>query len=100
MTTKSVLCLLALFSCLMQAIAADSVTVDGVRSLPTKAHPMAGDETGKGPDVTVMDNGDGTVTMSNGIAAIVIVTKTARLNSVTLNSTTRRFTPAGRFVWK
>ncbi len=48
---------------------------------------MAGGGTGKGPDVTLMDNGDGSVTMSNGIAAIVIVTKTARLNSVTLTST-------------
>ena len=35
-----------------------------------------------GPDVTVTDNGDDTVTMSNGIASIVIVKKTGRLNSV------------------
>jgi rhamnogalacturonan endolyase len=48
---------------------------------------IAGGGTGKGPDVTVMDNGDGSVTMSNGIATIVIVKKTARLNSVTLTST-------------
>ena len=86
MTTKSVLCLLALFSCLLQAIAADPVNVDLVRSLPTQGHAMAGGGTGKGPDVTVMDNGDGTVMMSNGIAAIIIVTKTARLNSVTLTT--------------
>jgi len=33
--------------------------------------------------VTVQDNGDGTVTMSNGIASIVIVKNTGRLNSVT-----------------
>ncbi|EDY17555.1 Fibronectin type III domain protein [Chthoniobacter flavus Ellin428] len=38
--------------------------------------------TGPGPNVTVKENGDGTVTMANGIASIVIVTKTGRLNSV------------------
>jgi hypothetical protein len=38
---------------------------------------------GGGPDVTVKDNGDDTVTMSNGIASIVVVKKTGRLNSVT-----------------
>ena len=36
-----------------------------------------------GPNVTVTDNGDDTVTMANGIASIVIVKKTGRLNSVT-----------------
>ena len=35
-----------------------------------------------GPDVTVRENGDGTVTMSNGIVTLVLVTKTARLNSI------------------
>src|ERR1700679_1795404 len=39
--------------------------------------------TGAGPDVTVTDNGNGTVTMANGIVAIVIVKKTSRLNDVT-----------------
>jgi len=39
--------------------------------------------TGKAPDVTVTDNGDDTVTMTNGIASMVIVKKTGRLNSVT-----------------
>ena len=42
----------------------------------------APDGTGAGPNVTVTDNGDDTVTMANGIAAIVIVKKTGRLNSV------------------
>jgi rhamnogalacturonan endolyase len=42
-----------------------------------------GGGTGEGPDVTVTDNGDGTVTMANGIASIVIVKKTSRLNEVT-----------------
>ncbi|RYG28355.1 MAG: hypothetical protein EON93_18735, partial [Burkholderiales bacterium] len=42
----------------------------------------AADGTGAGPDVKVTDNGDGTVTMANGIASIVIVKKTGRLNSV------------------
>jgi rhamnogalacturonan endolyase len=43
----------------------------------------APDGTGAGQNVTVTDNGDDTVTMANGIAAIVIVKKTGRLNSVT-----------------
>jgi rhamnogalacturonan endolyase len=42
-----------------------------------------GGGTGEGPDVTVIDNGDGTVTMANGIVSIVIVKKTSRLNEVT-----------------
>ena len=42
---------------------------------------VAADGTGPGPNVTVTDNGD-TVTMANGIASIVIVKKTGRLNSV------------------
>ena len=37
----------------------------------------------QGPNVTVVDNGDGTVTMGNGIAEIVIVKATSRLNSST-----------------
>ena len=43
---------------------------------------VAADGTGAGPNVTVTDNGDDTVTMTNGIASIVIVKKTGRLNSV------------------
>ncbi len=42
----------------------------------------ATDGTGAGPNVTVTDNGDDTVTMSNGITSIVIVKKTGRLNSL------------------
>jgi rhamnogalacturonan endolyase len=42
-----------------------------------------GGGTGEGPDVTVTDNGDGTVTMANGIVSIVIVKKTSRLDAVT-----------------
>ena len=45
------------------------------------AESLAGDA-GAAPNVTVKDNGDDTVTMSNGIASIVIVKKTGRLNSV------------------
>jgi rhamnogalacturonan endolyase len=41
-----------------------------------------GGVTGSGPEVSVRDNRDGTVTMSNGLVSIVIVTKTARLNEV------------------
>ncbi len=43
----------------------------------------AGGVNGPGPNVTVKDNGDDTVTMANGIASIVIVKMTGRLNSVT-----------------
>ena len=44
---------------------------------------VPGGGTGKGANVTVQDNGDGTVTMANGIVSIVIVKATSRLNSVT-----------------
>ncbi len=44
---------------------------------------LPGGGTGAGPDVTVTDNGNGTVTMANGIVSIVIVKKTSRLNEVT-----------------
>ena len=43
---------------------------------------IAGGGTGVGSDVAVKDNGDDTVTMSNGIASIIIVKKTGRLNSI------------------
>ena len=43
---------------------------------------VPGGGTGTGPNVTVTDNGDDTVTMTNDIASIVIVKKTGRLNSV------------------
>jgi rhamnogalacturonan endolyase len=43
---------------------------------------VPGGVTGSGPSVAVKDNGDGTVTMSNGLVSIVIVTKSARLNEV------------------
>jgi rhamnogalacturonan endolyase len=43
---------------------------------------IAGGGTGSGPDVTVTDNGDDTVTLANGIVSIVIVKDTARLNSL------------------
>src|SRR3982750_493492 len=48
----------------------------------------ARDGTGAGPNVTVADNGDGTVTMTNGIASVVMVKKTGRLNSLTYTYTT------------
>src|SRR4051812_9313266 len=44
---------------------------------------VAGGGTGRGPDVTVVDHHDGTVTLANGIASIVIETKKARLDRVT-----------------
>ena len=56
-----------------------------VFSTPNSAHAenISGGGTGTGPNVTVTDNGDGTVTLANGIVAIVIVKVTSRLNSVT-----------------
>ena len=44
---------------------------------------IPGGGTGDGPNVTVTDNGDGTVTMANGLVAIVLVKATGRLNAVT-----------------
>ncbi len=41
-----------------------------------------GGGTGAGPNVTVTNNGDGTVTMDNGIVSIVVDTVNARLNTV------------------
>ena len=43
---------------------------------------IPGGGTGSGPNVTVTDNGDGTVTMANGLVSIVIVKTTGRLNAV------------------
>src|SRR5947199_10194697 len=39
--------------------------------------------TGQGPDVTVVDHHDGTLTLANGIVSILIDTKKARLDRVT-----------------
>ncbi len=44
---------------------------------------VAGGGKGQGPDVTVVDHHDGTVTIANGIVSIVIDTARARLNRVT-----------------
>ena len=44
---------------------------------------VAGGGTGQGPNVTVVDHNDGTVTLANGIVSIVIDTKKARLDRVT-----------------
>jgi hypothetical protein len=38
--------------------------------------------TGTGPDVTVTDNGDGTVTMANGVVLIQIVNSGASINQI------------------
>jgi rhamnogalacturonan endolyase len=43
---------------------------------------IPGGGTGSGPPVTVADNGDGTVTLANGLVSILIVKSNARLNSV------------------
>src|SRR3954451_15777659 len=44
---------------------------------------VAGGGTGRGPDVTIVDHHDGTVTLANGIVSILIDTKKARLDRVT-----------------
>src|SRR5450755_1944255 len=49
---------------------------------PTSAN-IAGGGTGQGPDVTVTDHHDGTVTLANGIVSILIDTKKARLDRIT-----------------
>jgi rhamnogalacturonan endolyase len=43
---------------------------------------IAGGGAGEGPNVTVLDNRDGTVTLGNGLVSIVIVKETARLNAL------------------
>ena len=58
--------------------------------IPTSAAAnVPGGGTGKGPDVTMHDNDDGTVTMGNGMVSIVIVKATSRLNSVTYTNKPR-----------
>ena len=42
---------------------------------------LAGGGTGKGPDVSVHDNGDDTVTMTNGIVSITIAKRIGALDS-------------------
>ncbi len=46
----------------------------------------AGGGNGTGPDVTVKDNGDGTVTMANGIVSVLIETAASRVKSVQYTS--------------
>ena len=55
----------------------------GIHGFKAAKANLPGGGTGAGPDVTVTDNGNGTVTMANGIVSIVIVKKTSRLNEVT-----------------
>jgi hypothetical protein len=55
----------------------------GVTGPTAAAANRPGGGTGEGPDVTLTDNGDGTVTVANGIVSIVIVKTTSRLNAVT-----------------
>src|SRR6185437_2996461 len=43
---------------------------------------LPGGGTGTGPDVTLTDNGDGTVTMANGIVSIVITKSDATIHQV------------------
>lgn len=43
---------------------------------------LPGGGTGTGPDVTLVNNGDGTVTMANGILAIVITTGNATIQKI------------------
>ncbi len=66
----------------MLATAALLVVLRGAGAAAEPAGEPATKVTGTGAPVTVADRGDGTVTMSNGIATIVAVKKTGRLNSV------------------
>src|SRR5207237_3820598 len=50
---------------------------------PRAAANVPGGGTGQGPDVTVVDHRDGTVTLANGIVSVVIDTAKARLDRVT-----------------
>ena len=43
---------------------------------------LPGGGTGTGPDVTLVDNGNGTVTMANGIVSILCTTVSATLNQI------------------
>lgn len=54
----------------------------GMLSRPASAN-AAGGGAGQGPDVTVVDHHDGTVTLANGIVSILLDTKKARLDRVT-----------------
>jgi rhamnogalacturonan endolyase len=49
---------------------------------PPASANVAGGGTGQGPDVTVTDHHDGTVTLANGIVSILIDTKRARLDRI------------------
>lgn len=44
---------------------------------------VSGGSTGQGPDVSVVEHHDGTVTLANGIVSILIDTKETRLDRVT-----------------
>src|SRR5436305_74082 len=60
------------------------LTVTAVAFLARSASAnVAGGGRGQGPEVTVTDHHDGTVTLANGIATILIDTKKARLDRVT-----------------
>ncbi len=60
------------------------ILLGGVITFCPKMAAASAAENGAGaaPDVAVIDKGDGTVTMTNGIVSIVIVKKTSRLNSL------------------
>ncbi len=87
-------------------------TLLGAAVLALGCHPgsaranIPGGGTGSGANVTLVDNGDGTVTVANGIVAINIGKANARLNSVkyTYNNngstqTTEVLQAAGQYYW-
>jgi rhamnogalacturonan endolyase len=68
--------LLLLFTCVAVALLPRPVLAN-----------VAGAGTGRGPNVTVVDHHNGTVTLANGIVLILIDTKKARLDRVTYTHT-------------
>lgn len=66
---------------LLALLATAPLALVGGPAAPAAAPPPSAGP-GGGPGVTVTDNGDGTVTMANGIVSVVIVKKTSRLDAV------------------
>ncbi|HEV2455692.1 MAG TPA: polysaccharide lyase family protein [Verrucomicrobiae bacterium] len=55
-------------------------------AIPASAN-IPGGGTGSGPDVTLVNNGNGTVTMANGIVSILCSTSSASINQINYTST-------------
>ncbi len=89
----------------VRALVGASIFALGCHPGPASANNPGGG-TGTGANVTLVDNGDGTVTVANGIVAINIGKANARLNSINYtynnNGTTRTtevLEAAGQYYW-